>query len=234
MIDVIEERLREHLLRIARPKAPVTVILIALVILGFVTELLSGGSSSPGTLIELGAISASQVVDGEWWRLVTSWFLHDGPFHFAITLYLLLLCGTMCEIKVGSLRMFLIYCVGGLASSTTALSLMWSGADKGAYFVGSTGGLMAFLGCEIGGLLRDRSYWRMPLGRRRPMSILRYLYVQTAIILSLWVDVAFEFHLLHSFIVHVPSFVAGLLINLIFGDGRPEPGPVGWVRGATR
>ena len=123
----------------------------------------------------------------------------------------------MCEVKGRSLRMFVIYCVGGLASSATALLAMWSGSAA-LYFVGSAGGLMAFLGSEVGGRLRDRSYWRIPLNWRRRMSVSSYLLMQTGVIVFLSMDVAFESHLLPlGFAVYAPSFVAGLVINLAFG-----------------
>jgi membrane associated rhomboid family serine protease len=188
-----------------------------LVVAGFVAEISHGGSESPGTLIELGALSASRVLHGEWWRLVASWFLHYGPFHFWVTLYLLLALGAMCEVKAGSLRMFAIYCIGGLASSTVALSMMWSGSAV-QYFVGSSGGVAALFGSEVGGLLRDRSYWRKPLSRRRRMSVSRYLLMQTGVIAFLWMDVAFESHLQPlGFTVYAPSLVMGIVVSLIFG-----------------
>jgi membrane associated rhomboid family serine protease len=225
-IDAIEQRLLEQLRKRARPAALVTVILIALVVIGFVAEVSQGGSNDPRTLIQLGALSAPLVLRGEWWRLATTWFLHDGPFHFLVTLNLLLMLGVLvtlnlllmlgarCEIKAGPLRMLAIYCVGGLASSTAALLMMWNGSAA-SYFVGSSGGLMAMFGSEVGGLLRDRSYWRKPLNRRRPMSLPRYLLAQTVIIFFLWMDVAFESHSMHlGLAVYAPSFVVGLLINL--------------------
>jgi membrane associated rhomboid family serine protease len=221
IIDAIEQGLLKQMRRMAQPAAPVTVILAVLIVVGFVAEVSHGGSESPGTLIELGALSAPLVLHGEWWWLAASWFLHYGPFHFSLTLYLLFVLGTMCEVKTGSLRMFAIYCLGGLASSTTALLMMWS--ESAAYcFVGSSGGLVALFGSEVGGLLRDRSYWRTPLGRRRPMTVSRYLLMQTAVIVFLWMDVAFESHSLPlGFTVYAPSLVVGIAINLIFvGQAR--------------
>jgi membrane associated rhomboid family serine protease len=213
-IDAIEQRLPEQLRRMARPAAPVTVILLVLLGVGFVAEVSQGGSASPSTLIKLGALSAPLVLHGEWWRLATTWFLHDGPLHFSVTLSLLLILGAICERKVGPLRMLAIYCVGGLASSTAALLMMWNGSAA-SYFVGSSGGLMALFGSEFGGLLRDRSYWRKSLNQRLPVSIPRYLLVQTVITFFLWMDVAFESHSMHlGLVVYAPSFVVGLLINL--------------------
>ena len=216
-IDAIEQPMVERLHRMTRPAAPVTLVLLVLVVVGFVAEVSHGGSENPGTLIEVGALSASMVLHGEWWRLVTSWFFHYGPFHVSLTLYLLLVLGSMCEVKAGSRRMFAIYCLGGLASSTMALLMMWNGSPV-QYFAGSSGGLLALYGSELGGLLRDRSYWRIPLGRRRRMSVSRYLLLQTVVILFLWMDIAFEFHVQPLGVaVYAPSLVVGIVVNLIFG-----------------
>jgi rhomboid protease GluP len=217
-IDAIEQQLLGQLRRPA-PGGRVTALLLVLVVFGFVAEVSNGGSANPETLIKLGALSAPLVRDGAWWRLATTWFLHDGPFHFWLTLYLVLMLGALCETKMGSRRMLAIYCAGGLATSLTALLSMWSGSAA-ATFVGSVGGVTALLGSEAGGLLRDRSYWRNSSSPGRPKTVARYVLALTAIILFLWMDAAFESHLLpRGLAVYAPSFVLGLVINLFHRPG---------------
>ena len=78
-IDAIEKHLPEQFRRRMRPAAPVTMMLVVLVVFGFVAEVSHGGTESPSTLIALGAVSAPLIRHGEWWRLATSWFPSRRP-----------------------------------------------------------------------------------------------------------------------------------------------------------
>src|SRR5688572_13555875 len=69
-----------------RGAEPATYVLIGLNVLAFVAELVAGGGASTleggGRLIREGGLNAPAIdVGGEWWRIVTSGFLHAGPLH---------------------------------------------------------------------------------------------------------------------------------------------------------
>ena len=50
------------------------------------------------------ALSARPIADGDYWRLVTSGFLHAGLLHIVFNMYLLYLLGQMLEPAIGSVR----------------------------------------------------------------------------------------------------------------------------------
>lgn len=80
---------------------------------------------------------------GEWYRLVTSGFLHYGIFHLAVNMYALWILGTVTERLAGRLRFGIVYGVSLLAGSLGALLLSPDGFTAGAS--GAIFGLMGAL-----------------------------------------------------------------------------------------
>src|SRR5687768_5135233 len=86
-----------------------TYVLIGIIVLVQVGAMASGasatGSSFGGSeLIADGAVSRPAVADGEWWRLVTSGFLHAGFLHLAFNAFALYVLGSMLEPAIGRVR----------------------------------------------------------------------------------------------------------------------------------
>jgi membrane associated rhomboid family serine protease len=104
----------------------VTYALIAINVVAFLAELVSGvsvaGNSFGGSQVVFhGGLFGPKVADGEYYRLVTSGFLHFNLWHIAFNMYALYILGTMLEPAIGSFRFALIYLVGLLAGSFGAL-----------------------------------------------------------------------------------------------------------------
>ena len=78
-------------------------VFIALNVAMFVAELMLGGSTNPATLHRLGALEPGPVrFAGEYWRLLTSLFLHYGLLHLVFNLYALFIIGPGLERAIGS------------------------------------------------------------------------------------------------------------------------------------
>src|SRR6185295_12620812 len=58
--------------------------------------------------------------DGEWWRLVTSLFLHGGLLHFVFNTYVLLQLGPLVEETYGTERFWTMYLWAGLCGNLAA------------------------------------------------------------------------------------------------------------------
>jgi membrane associated rhomboid family serine protease len=101
----------------------VTMALIGLNVLVYLAELAAGGTVNGlgNTIYEHGALFGPLVANGDWWRLITSAFLHYGPLHLAINMYSLYFGGTILEQVIGRWRFALLYLVSGLAGSAGAL-----------------------------------------------------------------------------------------------------------------
>ncbi len=95
-----------------------TYVLIGINVVVFVMQLLTGGpSGTDGSVFSHGALCANAVGDGgicggggqviqstggEWWRIVTSGFLHGGLIHLALNMFVLFILGQVLEPAVGT------------------------------------------------------------------------------------------------------------------------------------
>ena len=99
--------------------APATYALIALNVIAFLVEIAGGGGgfSSGGQIIDDYGLRPAFVADGEWYRVVTSAFLHIGPLHLAFNMFALYILGTFMEPVLGTPRCVAIYLASLLAGS---------------------------------------------------------------------------------------------------------------------
>lgn len=188
----------------ARPTAAVLII-IALNIAMFVAELVLGGSTNPFTLHRLGALDLFAVrFEGEYWRLLSSLFLHYGPLHLIFNLYALSVIGPGLEQAIGSIRFGISYLVSGLGSGAGVLVLRGLGLNKAEQLVGASGCVMGLVGIWTGLLVRHRD---APLAGRRLKSILVIVAIQTAFDLSTPQI---------SMAAHLSGLLTGVALGLIF------------------
>ena len=92
----------------------------------------------PGLLPDGSVYSADP---GQWYRIVTSGFLHFGIIHLAFNMYLLYMLGQMLEPAIGRIRFGLVYIAALLGGSAGAMLLQPNGLHGGAS--GAVFGLMA-------------------------------------------------------------------------------------------
>jgi membrane associated rhomboid family serine protease len=105
------------------------------------------GSHVHGTVIEKGILGRAYIsVEHEYWRLVTSGFLHVDLLHIGFNMYLLYLLGMMLEPALGSVRFAAIYTTALLAGSFGAL-LATAAPSLGAS--GAVFGLMGAAAVEL-------------------------------------------------------------------------------------
>ncbi len=98
-------------------------------------------------LIAWGTNYGPLTLNGEWWRLLTSMFLHFGLLHIALNMWALWSLGQLTEKLYGSAYFLVLYFFAGLSGSLA--SLYWhpnvnSAGASGAIF-GVIGGLLAFM-----------------------------------------------------------------------------------------
>ncbi|MBJ7348402.1 MAG: rhomboid family intramembrane serine protease [Thermoleophilaceae bacterium] len=123
-------------------KSPVTVSIIAINVAVFVLGLaLDGGSGlmggGIGELQRRGGLFAPLVANGEWWRIVTSGFLHFGIIHIAFNMFLVYMLGSQIEMALGGRRYVLVFggaLLAGSLGATLAQPLSLSAGASGAGF----------------------------------------------------------------------------------------------------
>jgi membrane associated rhomboid family serine protease len=124
---------------VARPH--VTYALIAVNLVVFLAErgqFTLGGGGTGGTVVDEGVVSRYTVgTQHQYWRLISSGFLHANLLHIGFNMYLLYVLGLMLEPALGSVKFAAIYLTSLLAGSfgalfaTSAASLGASGAIFG-------------------------------------------------------------------------------------------------------
>jgi membrane associated rhomboid family serine protease len=118
--------------------AYVTWGLIAVNVIVFVIDASMGGNlgniwgGSGGPLVQAGAVYQPYVADGEWWRLITSAFLHLGLLHIGFNMYALYLFGPIMEDLYGHVEYLVIYLLCALGGSVLTILLTPTQAAAGA------------------------------------------------------------------------------------------------------
>jgi membrane associated rhomboid family serine protease len=126
--------------------AVVTKTLIAINVAVFLVSIAqgSGGLEPAPAFVVDWALRAEQVADGEWWRLVTSAFLHANLVHLAFNMLMLWWFGQALESALGRGRFVGIYLVSALAGSAGALLL-----SPDSYTLGASGAVFGILGAGL-------------------------------------------------------------------------------------
>jgi membrane associated rhomboid family serine protease len=134
--------------------ALVTKTLVGLNVLIYLITCVQGnGLNSPGgSLFDKWFLYGPFVANGDWWRLITSAFLHASLLHIGFNMYFLWFVGAPVEAALGRGRFLLVYMISGLAGSAGALVLT---PDKPT--VGASGALFGILGAALV-LERQRNY----------------------------------------------------------------------------
>ncbi|HZC14484.1 MAG TPA: rhomboid family intramembrane serine protease, partial [Thermoleophilaceae bacterium] len=144
------QRTRTRTLASTTNEPGLTYLLIGINVLVFLGGALGGASATGGgglgesTLLTEGALSRDAVADGEYWRLVTSGFLHAGFFHLLFNMFSLYILGSLLEPAIGRLRFALIYFVSLLAGSFGALLV-----EPDALTVGASGAIFGLMGAAV-------------------------------------------------------------------------------------
>src|SRR5213595_2168426 len=112
----------------------------------YLVEIATGGTINGvgSKIFEKGALFGPLVAQGDWWRLITTAFLHYGPIHLGFNMLFLYWVGTPVEQYLGRARFLAVYLVSGLAGSAGALVL-----SPGAVTVGASGAIFGVLGAMM-------------------------------------------------------------------------------------
>lgn len=102
--------------------------------------------------VRLGANNGGVTTDGEWWRLVTSMFMHFGVLHLALNMWALFDAGRLLERLAGAASFALLYFGSGIGGSLA--SILWNG-DR-VWSAGASGAVFGVYGALLGYALREK------------------------------------------------------------------------------
>lgn len=167
------ERTRVKTVR-SLPSAPsVTMTLIAINVIVFVAEFVTGGpvlNGSTGVVVSNGVLWGPGIVhQHQYWRLITSGFLHDGFLHILFNMVFLWIMGPQLEPAIGRFNFAVVYFVSLLAGSFGALLF-----QPNVPTLGASGALFGILGAlMVVAYDRGISIWRTGLG---PVLVINLLF----------------------------------------------------------
>jgi len=191
--------------RVVRPRAmadvapTATQAIIAINVVAFIAELAGGHGglgNVGGTVYEKGALFGPLVSPGgEWWRILTSGFLHASILHIGFNMVFIWMIGRSLEPAIGSARFALAYVAALVCGSFGVLLL-----EPHAVAVGASGAAFGLLGVL------------MVEARRRGISLWSTGLIQVAL-----------FNFIFTFTVpgiaigaHVFGFAGGIVVGVIY------------------
>jgi membrane associated rhomboid family serine protease len=194
------------------PTAPVvTQALIALNVLVFIAETAAGASLSgggvAGEVYNKGALFGPLIVhQHEYWRIVTSGFLHDGFLHIVFNMFFLYIMGGQLEPVIGHVNFAAVYFVSLIAGSFGALLF-----QPNIPTVGASGACFGVLGALIViAYYRRIPIWQSGLGALLLINIVFSLSVRNISIGG-----------------HLGGLVGGMIAGWLFvqvAERRRQPG----------
>ena len=136
-------------------KPIITYILIFINIVMFVLMyMLGNGSENTNTLIDFGANYILLTKAGEYYRLITSGFLHIGVIHLLLNMYSLYIVGTQVEYFYGKVKYIIIYLFSLIMGSLFTVAL----SSVNTVSAGASGAIFGLLGSILYFGIKYRGY----------------------------------------------------------------------------
>ena len=184
-------------------KTVATNVIIAICFVVWLFIQLFPSDSTITNSILIGAFYKPFVLAGEYWRLLTSGFVHVDLWHLAMNMMAFLSLGKIFEPLLGVRRYLLI-----LIPSIIVGSLFVLASPENSFVVGLSGGIYGLLAAYITLILRTGG-WRMPP-------------VRAALMNMLFINLLLNFLPNISVHAHLGGFVTGLIIYGLITTEKEE------------
>lgn len=191
------------------PRTVVTTVLVAANVAAYGAMAAMGAgffAANPFMLTEWGSNFGAATVTGEWWRLLSSMFIHFGVLHLLLNMWVLWDIGRLVERLYGNLRFLLIYLASGLTGSV--LTIFWDPLRNSA---GASGAICGVLGAFLAVLLWRKDTIPVIVRRSYRLGIIAFLgFNLLAGVFSTGTDN----------VAHVGGALAGLILGAVLAPYR--------------
>lgn len=190
-----------------RPYRPVvTILLLAANILYFIWLEWKGSTNDGYFMAQHGTLIAGYVIErGEYYRLLTSFFMHFGISHLINNMILLGYLGSRLEKYLGHVKYAITYLLCGLIANVVSL-IFYLFTEPYANCAGASGAAFGIVGAMLWVVLRHRGRLADLTGRQLTMMIVFSLYNGFASI-----DI--------NNTAHVTGLITGYLLGMLFYRG---------------
>jgi rhomboid protease GluP len=103
-----------------------------------------------------GALTGHDLLQGQWWRLISSCFVHFGILHLGMNMYFLYVLGPISEKMWGRWRFLVLYAIAGLGGSSAMACAFLLGRD--GLGAGASGALWGIMTAFLVWVFLNRSY----------------------------------------------------------------------------
>ena len=147
--DCAGRRTKVHTLRSMRADPTATYVLIAINVLMFVAagaggSWITGGNGRSAVFQDFALYGPAVNIGHDYYRLITSGFLHSGLLHIGFNMYILYWLGTMLEPPLGHARFVALYFTSLVSGSFGALLF-----SPHAFTVGASGAVFGLMGAAF-------------------------------------------------------------------------------------
>jgi rhomboid protease GluP len=188
-------------LRLPLSKPFFTYILLAAIVIIWIMMSLAGGSTNVPVLIRFGANYGPLILEGEFWRLFTSMFLHIGLMHLIFNAYALFIFGLEMERLYGPDRFIVIYILSGLFGSLAS----FASRGPNVLSAGASGAIFGIIGMNLAYFYLHRENFGQ-FGRQRVMN--------TLVIIGLNLFFGFTIPGIDN-LAHVGGLITGLALGYV-------------------
>ena len=150
-------------------------LMIGINIVVFVIMEILGSTEDTGFMLQWGAACRPLILDGEWYRLFTSMFLHFGIYHLVNNMAVLLFMGDMVEKAVGHWKYLMIYLGSGLVGNLLSL-YMDIQSQSNIVSAGASGAIYGIIGGVFVLMIKNRKQVREVVIRRLVFVIAVTIY----------------------------------------------------------
>ncbi|MCG1313351.1 rhomboid family intramembrane serine protease [Staphylococcus epidermidis] len=175
---------------------PITYTLILINIVIWLCMILYLNRFSDVKLLEVGGLVHFNVVHGEWYRLISSMFLHFNFEHILMNMLSLFIFGKIVESIIGSWRMLIIYIISGLYGNFVSLSF-----NTTTISVGASGAIFGLIGSIFVIMYLSKNFNKKMIDQ---------------LLIALVVLIVFSLFMSNiNIMAHLGGFISGVLITLI-------------------
>ena len=189
----------------------VNLFLIVVNVVVFVVMSFLGNTEDAYFILNHGGSYAPAIIFGEeYYRILTSMFLHFGIEHLFYNMLALIFLGDMLEKMTGKLRYFLIYMIGGIGGNVASLIFEWK-TKQFWVSAGASGAVFAVIGALVFAVIVNK-------GRLQEYSGPRLVMMAFLSILQGFTSSG------TNYVAHVGGFAVGFLMAGLFRKKLRQPG----------
>jgi membrane associated rhomboid family serine protease len=159
-------------------------------------------SPSGEGLVRMGGNYGPLTIGGEYWRLLTAGFVHDGILHIGINMWCLWSLGRLAERLFGKWQTLCIYLITGVGGALLSIAY-----QNDRLSVGASGAVFGIVGALIAGL----KFGDFPISWREQRATL------SSVVLFAVISFVWGMHGNTDNMCHLGGFISGLLLGLPLG-----------------